>query len=151
MASNELLSESKVVICADKSEKKAVLRFYKSNQFSTRLKGFDSIYTIKKNSRIIASTIVSKITKNNTQCLLHGLVVESNYQKQGLAKLLLNTCKANHHSIVLFASEDLTSFYQKQGFNLIPSLAIQGALTPELLSRYLRYKTKQSSLCAFII
>jgi len=150
MASNERLFESKLVSLAGKSDKKAVLRFYKNNHVSARFKGLDSTYIVKENNQIIASVIVSQITINNTQCLLHGLVVESNYRKQGLAKLLLKTCKVNHRPLVLFAAKDLASFYQQQGFNLIPPVQVEDALTPELLPRYLKYKAKQSSLSVFL-
>ncbi|RHW76794.1 N-acetyltransferase [Colwellia sp. RSH04] len=148
--SNVKRCEPQTVVHADKKDKKAVLRFYKEHLFTARFKGFDNTYFIKDGAQIIACVIVSQITLSNPQSLLHALFVDFNHQKQGLAKLLLNTCKTHHHSIVLFASKQLANFYQKHGFSLVPQEKIKGILSDELGTRFTVYKNKQPDLVAFI-
>ena len=131
-----------------KADKKEIKRFYKQQHYSAKFMGLDQCYIVEDNNHIIASVIISQLTENNQQYFLHALVVNTCYQKQGLATKLLKY-STNHNaitekpdSIVCFCSVDIISLYQKSGFKVLS----QKALNHTLFSRYLLYRKKQHNL-----
>ena len=138
------------IVQATKTDKKAVLRFYKSQRYSARFLGGDHCYLIKKQDVIIASVIVSTIQSNNRQCFLHALVVEKAFQHQGLASLLIQHCQTMHCPIVCFCLPQLSVLYTHYDFKLLSSKAINSLLCADLLQRFKRYQAKQSELVALI-
>ncbi|WP_448564019.1 GNAT family N-acetyltransferase [Thalassotalea ganghwensis] len=129
-----------------KSDKKALMRFYKQQHYSANLMGLDSVYLIKVHQVIIAAVIVSYLHKDNQIGFLHGLVVDNNYHRQGLAQQLLRKCTDSHHQLVCFVKPELAHFYQQNEFKL-------GQLTDlslDLAQRYSAYQNKWPELNIFI-
>ncbi|WP_448550041.1 GNAT family N-acetyltransferase [Thalassotalea fusca] len=129
-----------VIIKADKEDKKAIKRFYKHQHYSASFMGLDTAYIAKQQEEIVGAVIVSRIVEDNQQPLLHGLVVDRQYQRLGIAQLLLNQCQANFNEIRCFASPRLAEFYHKVKF-------VQGGetdLSPTLALRYQQYSCKQA-------
>ena len=133
---------------AIKADKKEIKRFYKKQQYSAKFMGLDHCFIAEKDTIIIASVIISKLTDNNQQYFLHALAVDRSYQNQGLASKLLKyatnhiATKEQPTAIVCFCNPDLIPLYQKTGFNLLT----QEELKQTLYSRYLLYRNKQSDL-----
>jgi N-acetylglutamate synthase-like GNAT family acetyltransferase len=139
----------KIVISkAVKSDKKSVMRFYKQQNYSAGLLGFDHSYTIKFEQVIIGCVIISSLEKSNPQLFLHALVIKKEHQKQGLASQLLRYALEQHpsHQLVCFAQESLSHFYQKNSFRQIT----EHQLLQPLLVRYLRYKKTNNKLLVFL-
>ena len=74
-------------------------------------------------------------------------MVDKKFQQQGLASKLLEYVRGSHssQSIVCFASNELSAFYQKNGFKL----SQEKQLLAPLLSRYLQYKKTNNGLLVF--
>jgi GNAT superfamily N-acetyltransferase len=118
---NDLKSTMNISITtAIKTDKKSLMRFYKQQHYSAGLLGFDKIYVIKHEAVIIGAVIISALEKDNMQLFLHGLVVDEKFQHQGLASKLLEYARGIHssQSIVCFAGNELSEFYQKNDFVL---------------------------------
>ena len=132
---------------AIKTDKKSLMRFYKQQHYSAGLLGFDNVYIIKHEDVIIAAVILSALEKDNLQLFLHGLVVDEKFRHQGLASQLLGYARGIHlsQSIVCFASNELSEFYQSNNFE--PSNEKQ--LLAPILFRYLRYKKTNNRLLVF--
>ncbi len=142
--------QGQLPIClADKSEKKAILRFYKAQHYSARFIGLDSCYVIKKDQHIIASVIISKIQPSNKQNLLHALVVAQAYRGQGLASHLLQYITQQSANLVCFAKAELAPLYSKHGFTALAANQANSVLSSELFKRYQKYQTKQPTLTIF--
>ncbi|WP_448248692.1 GNAT family N-acetyltransferase [Thalassotalea agariperforans] len=158
---------------AAKSDKKSVKRFYKSQHYSASFIGFDSTYIVLDNEQIIASAIVSYSTSDNNQALLHALVVAKLYQKQGIATELINIIKQQHchnyrekHStIVCFADDKLSQFYQRMSFKVVSSksksdntqcqsydndLTVKRVLSESNFNRFIAYQKNTPSLLPFL-
>lgn len=131
---------------AAKSDKKSILRFYKSQNYSARFLGYDHCYFVKQNGSIIASVIVSQLAENHSQSLIHALVVKEGLRHQGLATKLIKHCTANHTNLVCFALDKLSPLYLKSGFKL----ASNSELTEQLSIRFNSYQQKQASMQIFI-
>ncbi|WP_286235575.1 GNAT family N-acetyltransferase [Thalassotalea sediminis] len=136
---------------AQKSDKKAIMRFYKNQHYSASFMGYDHCYLLKDNNDdIIASVIVSTLTERNTQALLHALVVKADHQGLGLAKTLLEHCIRQHATIVCFAAPNLKTLYTKVGLSMLPDNQIEQHLNEVLSCRYRSYQKQQPLLNAFI-
>lgn len=139
------------IYTANKADKKALLRFYKSQHYSASFMGFDSGYIIKNEcEEIIASVIVSQLEADNQQALLHGLVVAKQHRKKGLAKKLILHCLTEHNTIVCFAHEQFKALYQKAGFSRLQAQQVEQHLNQLLVTRFRTYHKKQPLLQTFI-
>ena len=137
---------------ANKADKKEIKRFYKTQQYSAGLKGYDITYLAMQNNSIIGTVICSGLCMSANQYLLHGLVVNHYYHHQGLASNLINHCW--HHlyslsskalSVVCFAEQNLAHLYLKNNFNV----ADANKLTPLIKARYEAYLKTQPQLIIF--
>ena len=133
------------VIEAGKTDKKDIKRFYKQQHYNASFIGQDRTFLIKDNHLIVAAVIVSLISTDNHQALLHGLLVNKTYRKQNLATTLLNFTSKQYDALICFAEPAQEKFYIKRGF----SIEHQQHLSPCLLSRYLAYKKKKTDLLIF--
>ncbi|GLX80150.1 hypothetical protein tinsulaeT_34900 [Thalassotalea insulae] len=136
------------IIRADKSDKKAILRFYRSQHYSARYLGHDQVYMIKQQQTIIAAAMVSQIQADSPVYFLHAVVVNSHYQKQGLASALLLEIDKAQQSLLCFAKISLAPLYQKIAMTHQPSKQIQ-QLPTHLQQRYYSYLIKQPALKVF--
>ncbi|WP_206486405.1 GNAT family N-acetyltransferase [Thalassotalea sp. G2M2-11] len=137
------------IILADKTDKKSVLRFYKQQHYSARYLGFDHVYIIEYDNNIIAAVMVSNIKPNANVSLLHALVVDKAYQRQGLATKLLQHVFKHHGTIICFAQPFLAPLYQSVAMATLTLAQIEQQLSPELYLRYLAYKKSQPKLQVF--
>ena len=128
-----------------KSEKKAILRFYKSQRYSASFIGLDQCYLVKINQDIIAAAIVSQLKPDNQQYFLHALVVQTSYQKQGIASQLLTYILQKQPRLICFASPKVSSFYKKANWQQTTI----NQLNPALQTRFLRYQKTQPQLAIF--
>ena len=164
------------IVIGNKLDRKSIKRFYKSLHYSFSYMGLDTVFLIKDLSKnidkdakkeggndddIIASVVISKLSPENPQYLLHALIIAPSYRKQGLAKVLLHqvshfmddikkqVCVQHRNnasiSLVAFADKNLQVFYQKQGY--IESTYEE--LLPSLSLRYRSYLKKQPNLNIF--
>lgn len=158
---------------ANKLDKKPLKRFYKNLHYPFSYMGLDTVFLLKKTvnnndtnqqdvgDEIIASVVISKLSPENPQYLLHALLVAPAYRKQGIAAALLEQAsdfirnikaqQATQNSqsaicLIAFADKALTAFYQKKGY--IESR--HDALLPPLSLRYQSYLKKQPHLKLFI-
>ncbi|TLU64145.1 GNAT family N-acetyltransferase [Thalassotalea litorea] len=128
---------------ADKSDKKAIQRFYKQQRYSARFLGDDATYLVRDNQDIIASVIISF---KDSHSFLHALVVDNNHRGQGIAQSLLAKAAEQHPQLYCFCGNELMSFYQKQHFAVI-----EGSLLPdELRQRYLAYRKKHELIALYL-
>jgi len=130
---------------AAKTDKKAVKRFFKQQKFSAKFIGLDNCYYIKSANDIVAAVIISQIKPNLNQLLLHGLVVDKEFRRQGSASRLLTYLKQKYQLLICFADKGLTSFYQNNGFHPIGISEINN----ELSGRYKQYHSKNNKLLIF--
>lgn len=131
---------------ATKSDKKAILRFYKEQHYSASFLGFDTTYLIKLANEIVATVIVSQLTQHNTDYFLHGLVVDERYQHRGLASKLISYCQQRHSPIICFSQPSYTKLYQKLRFIELEQLEIKDNLSAPLYERYIRYLVTKPNL-----
>jgi len=133
-----------------KSEKKDILRFYKSQRYPARFIGLDHCYTIKEKHSIIASVIVSFLSDENKQPFLHALVTNKQYHHQGIASQLLHHIQTQHPKVVCFADKSLRLFYLKNNMIEIEQDSVKQCLTEPLFLRFQSYQKKQQQLKLFI-
>jgi N-acetylglutamate synthase-like GNAT family acetyltransferase len=143
---NRLDSEHKIFL-AVKSDKKTLKRFYKLQRYSASYIGLDHCFYISQGQNIIAAMIISQINKSNAQYLLHGLVVDKNFQHQGLALALLDKACTNFTNLVCFADSELSSLYLKANFTQVES----HFLSAELFNRYHQYHKTKKHLIIFSV
>lgn len=135
---------------AKKSDKKAILRFYKKQHYSASFIGFDQCYFMTDNENIIAAMIVSKIKSQHHHQFLHALVVDKLFQQQGLATKLLRFALTQHKFLVCFANECLSDFYIRNSMLKLTDEQLSYEVPEHLLLRYKSYRKKQSQLKVFI-
>jgi N-acetylglutamate synthase-like GNAT family acetyltransferase len=135
------------IFLAEKSDKKTIKRFYKLQRYSARYIGLDHCFCISEGPDIIAAMIISQINKSNDQYLLHGLVVDKNFQHQGLALALLDKACTNFTNLVCFADSELSSLYLKANFTQVES----HFLSVELFERYHQYQKTKKHLIIFSV
>lgn len=138
------------ILKAEKPDKKAILRFYKEQNYSASFIGFDKVYYIKKNQKIIASMIISKISNEHHHEFLHALVVDKHFQLQGVASKLLKFALAQHKPLICFANEALSHFYIKNSMLKLANDREPVEVPEHLLLRLKSYRKKQSQLKVFI-
>jgi len=134
------------VVTAKKQDKKAIKRFYKQQKYSANFIGFDHCYFIKSSDTIIGSVIISFIESNNQQAFLHALVIDKQFQKQGLATQLVKNIECNYSSVTCFSNSNMASFYQKLGFQVTNSKTI----SPIIEKRFIQYRRTKPKLLRFI-
>jgi N-acetylglutamate synthase-like GNAT family acetyltransferase len=135
------------ITIASKSDKKSLMRFYKQQSYSASLLGYDNTYVIKYSSEIIGAVILSGLEENNSQLFLHALVIKQEFRQKKLASQLIQHVLLQHatQSIICFADESLSNFYQINNF----SQATDDQLLEPLLIRYLGYKKTNNTLLVF--
>lgn len=129
-------------IIANKTHKKAIKRFYKTNHYSASFIGNDVCLLARIEQQIVAAVIVSQV---NSSYWLHALVVAPNYRAQGIARQLTNALQTTYRTLYCFASKKLEPFYLRLGFGQINP----HELPEELTSRYLSYLSTKQQLLAF--
>ncbi|GAA0819849.1 hypothetical protein GCM10009111_24450 [Colwellia asteriadis] len=134
-----------------KSDKKAILRFYKSQQYSARFIGLDQAYLIKSENVIIACVIISQLTPTNEQYFLHGLVVAKSHQRQGIARLLLQHVQNSHQPLVCFTQPILAPLYLSENMIQVSEKSVELKLSPAVYTRYQTYLKTQSCLVALVL
>lgn len=156
-----------IVYKAEKTDKKDIMRFYKSQRYSARYIGQDQGYFIKINDNIIACVIVSGGRECSQFWLLHALVIRPTYRKKGIASLLLRTILtensssairaieqskakvASYANIICFAAPNLQALYVSNQFVHYNSPDDIAQLPNEFRSRFTRYQEKHPSLCCY--
>ena len=135
---------------SEKSDKKNVLRFYKSQQYHARFIGLDYCYLLINKNAIIGSVIISQITPENAQYFLHALVIDSRYKNQGLASSLITFASTMHSPIICFAHEQLSPLYLANQFTHLALNQVDNQLTEQISIRFNTYRKKQPNLNVFI-
>lgn len=135
---------------ATKPDKKAVLRFYKSQQYSARFIGFDRCYIMRQDDTIFASVIVSAAEPSSEQYLLHALVSDKHYRGRGLASSLIKHCLSQNTQLVCFCQPSLTTLYTQHGFKQLSENDVELKLNTHLQMRFSQYRNKYSALEALI-
>lgn len=130
---------------AEKSDKKDIQRFYKSERYSACFIGYDQSFIIKERGEIIASVIVSARFENFESFFLHGLVVTKQYRNKGIAHAMLNYISEFFTPLYCFCEQALCRVYLSANFKQIN----EHALPNDLQQSYCRYKIKQPTLCCF--
>lgn len=135
---------------ADKSDKKNIIRFYKAQRYSASFIGYDKTYLAinELDNSVVGIVIVSFSNNINQQGLLHGLFVKAEYRHQAIARKLLHTALKSHNQIICFAATELSSFYQKMGFN--PTTIHEAFIAEVNLTRFNAYQKNMPSLAIFI-
>ena len=100
---------------ANKTDKASIKRFYKQQKYSAGFMGFDHTILALVDEDIIGAVIVSKIEENNSQYLLHGLLVSQHYRGQKIASSLIKQMTKRYAPIYCFADNSLTRFYLNNG------------------------------------
>ncbi|WP_371185900.1 GNAT family N-acetyltransferase [Thalassotalea maritima] len=131
-----------MIICAEKSDKKDIKRFYKQQKYNARFLGDDACYFIKDNEQIIACVIISY---QHRSPFLHGLCVDGTHRHQGIARQLLTHCQHLHQHIYCFAQDSLAGLYLNSHFSQVS----QDTLPNSLQTRFTSYLRKQTNLVAF--
>ncbi len=152
-----------VVIKAAKTDKKAIMRFYKTQRYPASYIGQDQCYFIKTNNEIVACTMVSAGQENGEFWLLHALVTKKVYRGKGLARSLLSSITTEiedlslsahspltYKKIICFADTKLEPLYTASGFSLHNTPVDIQQLPDEFQQRLSRYRTKQSDLCCYL-
>jgi len=134
------------IIKAEKTDKKDIKRFYRQQNYSAGFLGLDHCYLVRFEQKIIASVIVSQITPENNQHLLHALVVDGQYRQKGLASTLLRHAIKLYQPLVCFAGADLATLYTQAGFKRAES----NDLSQTLNLRFQAYRKKINDLMIFI-
>lgn len=148
------------IVTAQKSDKKSIKRFYKSNRYSAGFMGDDLCFFITEkmpsapentplnpnlNRVIIACVIVSY--QYDTP-FLHALVVSEKFRNKGLASKLIRHCTALLQNVYCFSTPKHLTLYEQHGFDLIN----EEQLPLLLKSKYIAYKKHKEnlSILAFI-
>lgn len=125
------------IAAAEKSDKKAILRFYRQQRYSARFLGDDVTYIARRDEQIIAAVIMSY--KSSTP-FLHAMLVCKTQRCQGIAQALLALLLPQFPELYCFCENDLAPFYQKFGFHQIQS----NTLPHELRARFIAYQKKHA-------
>lgn len=117
--------------------------------------GLDHVFITQVEQELVGAIIISQISKENNQYLLHGFVIKQCYRKMGVGAALhhyvltsLAKDKSNYknlNSIICFADASLSSFYIKLGYK---SDTLEN-LDDTLLQRYKAYKKRKNQLTIF--
>lgn len=102
-----------------------VLDHNRFNNIINNLNSNHNIYIYIKDNRVVGiiTLLIEQKLIHNGACVAHieDLVVDKDYQKQGIAKKLVNFClnklsSDKHYKIILNCSNELKEFYKKLGF-----------------------------------
>lgn len=152
---NKKIESSYTVVKALKSDKKDILRFYKSQQYSARFIGQDHCYVVKVDNEIIASALISAGQENSDFWLLHALVIDKSMRGKKLASLLIQAIISNsfHNQglfkVICFADEKLQQLYMKNNFMKYNEINQMATLPDEFQQRLKRYQMKNKNLCCY--
>ena len=143
---------------AAKTDKKDIMRFYKTQRYAASYIGQDQCYIVKHNSLIIASAIVSAGQESGEFWLLHGLVTSKAMRGKNIASLVLNKivsvkneqAQARYAKIVCFADKSLQPFYQANHFVSYNTSNNIAQLPVEFRQRFVRYQENNQDLYCFI-
>lgn len=143
---------------AAKTDKKDIMRFYKTQRYAASYIGQDQCYFIKVNNEIIACVMVSTGQENGECWLLHALVVNKAYQGRGIASQLLQAIyaekceqkQAQYRQILCFAENSLSTFYYANQFANYNAEHDIAQLPKEFKHRYISYCKKQKGLQCFL-
>lgn len=140
------MSRQYLIRVATKQDKKAIQRFYKSQNYNANFMGNDLCWLMTSEEHIIGVVIISLLAPD-TPYFLHGLVTSNKHHNQGIASALISAAVHEVDNIICFANEELAGFYLKKQFTEIePKL-----LSEELYGRYYTYQKKNKNLKAFAI
>lgn len=114
--------------------------------------GHDQCILFWLNNEIVASVIVSFITKDNETPLLHGVVVAKEFRGIGLGQRLVNSLDIHYPLITCFADHSLVEFYTGHGFRKIDLRGIENVklVNKCIYDRYNLYKQKHKNLVMLI-
>lgn len=114
------------IVRAEKSDKKAIKRFYKQNRYSAGFMGDDVCFYITDEYLIEQKAFNEEAIVNIIACViisyqhdhpfLHGLLVAQTHKRKGHASSLLNHCKMHFKKIFCFVEPRLLPWYAKQKF-----------------------------------
>lgn len=143
---------------AAKTDKKDIMRFYKTQRYAASFIGQDQCYLVKHNSLIIASAIVSAGQEAGEFWLLHGLVTNKALRGKNIASLILQKiisvkneqAQARYEKIICFADKSLQQFYQINHFVSFNTSNNIAQLPVEFRQRFVRYQEKNQDLYCFI-
>ena len=158
---------------AARTDKKDIMRFYKTQRYAASYIGQDQCYFIKVNNEIIACVMVSAGQESGEFWLLHALVTDKAYRSKGFASLLLraimaetktelqqanpvNTVDKNESSlptyskIICFADKVLQPLYLSNKFINYNAVEDIAQLPNEFQQRLSRYREKHSNLCCYL-
>jgi len=146
------------VIKAKKTDKKDIMRFYKSQRYTASYIGHDQCYIVRHDNFIIASAIVSSGKAVGDIWLLHGLVINETLRGNNIASLILQKIVSRkneqahvmYEEIICFADISLQFFYQKNNFISFDTNNDLAKLPFELQQRFMSYRAKNKKLCCFI-
>jgi hypothetical protein len=145
------------VIKAVKTDKKDILRFYKSQQYAASFIGHDQCYIVKIDQRIIASVIISAGQEPGNFWLLHGLVTDKTQRGKNIASFIIHNIisdknerkQIRYKNIICFADEVLQTFYLSNHFIHYNTCDDIAQLPLEFQQRLIRYREKQKNLHCF--
>ena len=144
------------VVEALKSDKKDIMRFYKSQQYSASFIGHDHCYIVKFDNKIVASVILSAGQACGDYWLLHGLVIDKVMRGKKIASVILQAIINSEHlgskfkKIICFADVALQGLYNKNLFVTYNSNDEIETLPQELKQRLKRYQSKQPNLHCYL-
>ena len=142
-----------VIVKAAKTDKKSIMRFYKTQYYPASYIGQDHCYLVKKENKIIASVVISAGQKNTGYWLLHGLVIDKAHRGKGIASSLLQTAFSEKNNlgqqqftkIICFAELTLKPFYLANHFINHNESRDIAQLPIEFRQRLKRYQEKQNA------
>ncbi|MGB2740806.1 MAG: GNAT family N-acetyltransferase [Cognaticolwellia sp.] len=146
---------------ANKTDKKDINRFYKTQRYAASFIGQDQAYFIKQNKNIIACVIISAGQENGLFWLLHALVIDAEHRGSGMASLLLRTIIAEqvikkdkpvvrYAKIICFADQTLQALYLSNKFIRYNTVKDIAQLPDEFHRRFLRYRINHNNLCCYL-
>ncbi|WP_286218774.1 GNAT family N-acetyltransferase [Thalassotalea agarivorans] len=114
--------------------------------------GFDTCYvladspSVNNENDMLAAAFCSEINPEYGYTFLHGVVVKTQHQHQGLGSILVKHAINQHRNIYCFADAKLTPFYLQLNF----VKKTQSNLPTSLCNRLKSYQVKHPNLVAFI-
>ena len=146
------------VLKALKTDKKNIMRFYKTQQYAASFIGQDHCYIVKIGNQVIASAIISAGQESGDFWLLHGLVIAKIQRGNNIASLIIQAiindknelAKSRYEKIICFADKKLQWLYKSNNFINYNTHDEIDKLPKEFKQRLTRYRKKQQNLqCYF--
>ncbi|MFT4924399.1 MAG: N-acetylglutamate synthase-like GNAT family acetyltransferase [Phenylobacterium sp.] len=126
------------------NQRPLVNKFYKQQKARGKGKGNENVFVVKVDGQIIAAARLADIAGC---CFLTGVQVDSNYQRQGVAKALVSAMLAQlspEQSCYTFPYQHLTGLYQVLGFSALS----EDELPQPLQTRFMRYRGQGRDIIA---